>query len=671
MVTFVPVGALSFPAAARGAGAAGTIRRNACAGNRRGADRYAIGGGVNPRIWLHEVREAWSTKRGRALVVWVLFGLIVLQGAVLLPALVFVRDEYVMSAVREETSRVHALLQGAGRQAVLDDFRQRPLMLGLMLRDATGRNAGVAGFTEFGLDRLAGPGRHFVFGDGVIDTAFDVEREDGTWRVYLRCHTGPVTADATRRVLGLAAFGLLGVLVGGHLMILLLRRKVVLPLEQQARHDPLTGLPNRTHFDHRLNEVIERCQDSGTAAALLFIDLDRFKDFNDNFGHPQGDALLVEISRRLRHAIPGDCIAGRLGGDEFAVVLSSIQKVSEARYQAEQILDLLSRPYRYNQFHFQLSASIGVAMLPEHGTTPADAQRNADIAMFVSKRAGRARVTMFDGAMSAAVSRRKEVEDRLRVAIERDELTVQYQPKMSVDGNRVEGAEALLRWTLPDGRTISPAEFIPVAEESGLIVPLGRWVLRRVLWQIANWVESGFRPPRVSVNISANQFLDEDFLDSFLRVLDRSGVPAGYLDLEITESALITTPDHAVSVLQTLRQRGITVSLDDFGTGYSSLGYLKRFPVNSIKIDRSFVVDLAENPESALLVKAVIGMTHSLGLLFVAEGVETEEQLRLLRQWNCDQYQGHLTSPSIEAEAFREFCAAHADPERPALARAS
>jgi EAL domain-containing protein (putative c-di-GMP-specific phosphodiesterase class I) len=245
---------------------------------------------------------------------------------------------------------------------------------------------------------------------------------------------------------------------------------------------------------------------------------------------------------------------------------------------------------------------------------------------------------------------------------------VHYQPKLSVEGGRVEGAEALLRWTLPDGRSISPAEFIPVAEESGLIVPLGRWVLRQVLSQIAAWVESGFQPPRVSVNISANQFLDEDFLDSFLRVLDRSGVPAGYLDLEITESALITTPDHAVSVLQTLRQRGITVSLDDFGTGYSSLGYLKRFPVNAIKIDRSFVVDLAENPESALLVKAVIGMTHSLGLLFIAEGVETEQQLRLLRQWNCDQYQGHLTSPSIEAEAFREFCMAHADPERPALA---
>ena len=671
MVTFVPVGALSFPAAARGAGAAGTIRLIAWSGNRRGADPQAFGGRVNLRELLHEVREAWSTRRGRALVIWVLFGLFALQGAVLLPALLDVRHEYVMSAVREETSRVHALLQGAEPRAALEDFRGRPLMLGLLLRDPSGRDAGTAGNTEFGLDRLAGPGPRFVHGDGVIDAAFDVERKDGTWRVYLRCHTGPVMAEADRRIFGLAALGVLGVALGGHLMILLLRRKVVRPLEQQARHDPLTGLPNRTHFDHRLNEVIQRCQTDHREAALLFIDLDRFKDFNDNFGHPQGDALLVEISRRLRHAIPSDCIAGRLGGDEFAVVLSSISKPAEARYQAEQILDLLSRPYRYNQFHFQLSASIGVAMLPEHGTTPADAQRNADIAMFVSKRGGRARVTMFDGAMSAAVSRRKEVEDRLRVALERDELNVHYQPKMSVDGGRVEGAEALLRWTLPDGRSISPSEFIPVAEESGLIVPLGRWVLRRVLAQIASWVESGFRPPRVSVNISANQFLDEDFLDSFLRVLDRSGVPAGFLDLEITESALITTPDHAVSVLQTLRQRGITVSLDDFGTGYSSLGYLKRFPVNAIKIDRSFVIDLAENPESAQLVKAVIGMTHSLGLLFIAEGVETAEQLRLLRQWNCDQYQGHLTSPSISADAFRDFCAAHADPERPALACAS
>lgn len=586
----------------------------------------------------------------------VLLGLLAVQLVVLVPLLLQWRNTVALNAVRAERARVEALLEAlppetAGRQAQV-----RPLIVGLEIRRPDGRLIARGGDVAFDHEQLRTHDRPFLWGSGVIDTAFDVERRDGTWNVLLRVHTRPALQQARPRLIGMGLLALLAVLITLAVTVLALRRKVMIPLQHQARHDSLTGLPNRAHFDERLHETIQRCRREGTPAALLFIDLDRFKDFNDNFGHPQGDALLVELAHRLRNAVATDCVAARLGGDEFAVILSYVEKAAEACTQAEQILETMSRPYRYNQFHFQLSASIGVAMLPEHGATPADAQRNADIAMYVAKRAGRARVTLFDSAMHEAVSRRKQVEDWLRAAIDRDELSVHYQPKLCMDGSRVEGAEALLRWRLGDGTSLLPGEFIPVAEESGLIVPLGRWVLMRVLRQIAEWKALGFEAPRISVNVSANQFLDEDFLTSFLGILDGSPDPQAPLDLEITESALITTPDHAVPVLKALRQRGITVSLDDFGTGYSSLSYLKRFPVNTIKIDHSFVVDMAEDRESAALVKAVIRMTHSLGLLFVAEGVETTDQLELLRRWGCDQYQGHVTAPALAPDEFLAFC---------------
>lgn len=606
-------------------------------------------------LW-QDLRDAWRTRVGRSLVLSVLAGLLAVQAAVMLPVLVNMRQQHVQSVVSAEAAGVDALLQKLPPDWAADHAERRPLLLGLRVIDAEGQVAASSGFADFDLSALARPGPRQQAGDGVVDVAFDVERDDGTWRVLLRAYTRPAEQEALLRVLALGVLGLLAVLLAVGMTVLTVRRKVMRPLEHQARHDSLTGLPNRAHFDSRLREVIEVCKRDGKPAALLFIDLDRFKDFNDNFGHPQGDALLVEIARRIQGAVASDCVAARLGGDEFAVILSYVQPSSEALAQAEQILETLSRPYRYNQFHFQLSASIGVAMLPEQGDNPADAQRNADIAMYVSKRAGRARVTVFDTAMSEAVSRRKQIEDWLRLAIENHELSLHYQPKLSMDGLRVEGAEALLRWTRPDGSSVPPMQFIPVAEESGLIVPLGRWVLTRVLAQISDWKAQGFDTPRISVNVSANQFLDEDFLDSFIEVLGDGELPASHLDLEITESTLITTPEHAVEVLHQLRARGITVSLDDFGTGYSSLSYLKRFPVNTIKIDHSFVADLAQDPDSAMLVKAVIRMTHSLGLTFVAEGVETQEQLELLRQWGCDQYQGHVTSPAIEAEAFRQFC---------------
>ena len=611
---------------------------------------------MNTRELLRDARTVWRTRIGKSLVLSVLCGLLAVQAVVFVPLLVQTRHQQVMTLVREEASRVDALLQVQDGTRVAELVDQRPQLLGIVIRNGQGRISAQSGFPDFDFEGLEGPGTQIEDHGGVTDVAFDVQRVDGTWRVFLRCHTRPVLNATDPRLFALGLLGLFAALLSVALTVFALRRKVMLPLEHQAQHDPLTGLPNRVHFDSKLRDVIEDCINEGTRGALLYIDLDRFKDFNDNFGHTQGDALLVDLARRLRDTLPADCVAARLGGDEFAVILCFVEKSAEALELAQRVLDALSQPYRYNQFRFGLSASIGVAMLPAHGRDPAEAQRNADIAMYVSKREGRAKVTMFDTAMSEAVSRRLVVEDWLRTAIQDNELSVHYQPKMSMDGIAVEGAEALLRWKRPDGTRVSPAEFIPVAEESGLIVPLGRWVLTRVLEQIATWKAQGFAAPRISVNVSANQFLDQNFLGSFLDILDGSTTPASQLDLEITESALITTPDHAVSVLHALRRRGITVSLDDFGTGYSSLGYLKRFPVNTIKIDRSFVVDLAEDRDSARLVQAVIGMTHSLGLLFVAEGVENVRQLELLRQWDCDFYQGHVTAQAVDAETFRAFC---------------
>jgi len=614
--------------------------------------------GVNTRELLLDARKIWRSRIGKSLVLTVLCGLLAVQVVVFVPLLMQSRQQQVAGVIREETSRIDALLQTGPARVAADQVRHRPLLLGILIRNEAGGVAAQAGFVDFDLEDLAGPGMQVEHRDGIADVAFDVQRSDGTWRVFLRCHTRPAMNAADPHLLMLCLLGLFAALCSVALTVFVLRRKVMLPIEHQAANDPLTGLPNRTQFDLRLSEIIGNCVNEDTRAALLFIDLDRFKDFNDNFGHPQGDALLVELAQRLKAEVAADCVAARLGGDEFAVILTFVQKASDAQEQAQRILETLSQPYRYNQFRFQLSASIGVVMLPAHGADPAEAQRNADIAMYVAKRGGRAQVTMFDAAMSEAVSRRKQLEDWLRVAIDENELSVHYQPKLQMDGHTVDGAEALLRWKRPDGFQIPPGEFIPVAEESGLIVPLGRWVLTRVLTQIAAWKTQGFEAPRISVNVSANQFLDENFLRSFLEILDASTTPASKLDLEITESALMTTPDHAVSVLESLRARGVTVSLDDFGTGYSSLGYLKRFPVNAIKIDHSFVVDLVEDRDSARLVKAVIGMTHSLGLLFVAEGVENKRQLALLRDWECDLYQGHVTSPAIDADAFRTFCMA-------------
>ena len=613
---------------------------------------------MNTRELLLDARKIWRSRIGKSLVLTVLCGLLAVQAVVFVPLLMQSRHQQVVAVIREESSRIDALLQSGPARVAADQVRHRPLLLGILIHTEAGRVAGQAGFVDFDREELAGPGTRIEHRDGVSDVAFDVQRADGTWRVYLRCHTRPAMNAADPHLFMLCLLGLLAALSSVAVTVVAVRRKVMRPLEHQAEHDPLTGLPNRTHFDARLREVIESCANEDTRAALLFIDLDRFKDFNDNFGHPQGDALLIELGQRLNAAVAADCVAARLGGDEFAVILSFVLRISDAQEQAQRILETLSEPYRYNQFRFQLSASIGVVMLPDHGADPAEAQRNADIAMYVAKRGGRSQVTMFDAAMSEAVSRRKQLEDWLRVAIDEDQLSVHYQPKLQMDGHTVDGAEALLRWKRPDGSSISPAELIPVAEESGLIVPLGRWVLMRVLTQLATWKSRGFDAPRISVNVSANQFLDENFLASFLEILDGSPTPASRLDLEITESALMTTPDHAVKVLATLRARGITVSLDDFGTGYSSLGYLKRFPVNAIKIDHSFVVDLVEDRDSARLVKAMIGMTHSLGLLFVAEGVENKRQLAMLRDWECDLYQGHLTSPAIDADAFRAFCVA-------------
>lgn len=600
-------------------------------------------------------REAVRSSIGRMLGFWIFVSTALVGLATLVPLVIHLGPDRVTSAMEAESGQVEVLLQALPPSWAIEHFQANPRLLAIQVRASDGRVLARSGTADFSAPRLLWPGRQILLSDGYADVGLDVYRRDGLWRVLMRVNTRPIEQQATYdilRVLGLTLIVVVVVVTG---TVLILRRMVLVPLEHEARHDSLTGLLNRAHFDEKLAEVINGATRDRLSATLLFIDLDRFKNFNDNFGHAQGDVLLAEVSRRLRALVPEGCVAARLGGDQFAVILPFVERVSDARREAEQILEALSQPYHHNQFHYQLSASIGVAMLPEHGATPEVAQRNADIAMYVAKRAGRGRVTMFDSAMSEAASWRKLIEEWLRTALIKDEFQLHYQPKLSMSTGQVVGAEALLRWTCSSYGPISPAEFIPVAEETGLIVPLGRWVLTRVLAQMARWRADGFAPPRIAVNVSANQFLDQHFLDSFIAILEKVDVPANLLDLEITESALMTQPERTVDILNVLRARGITVSLDDFGTGYSSLSYLKRFPVNNIKIDKSFISDLTADNETAKLVRAVISMTHSLGLMLIAEGVETQAQLDLLSEWGCDEYQGHLSSPAVDAPGFRRL----------------
>jgi diguanylate cyclase (GGDEF)-like protein/PAS domain S-box-containing protein len=424
-----------------------------------------------------------------------------------------------------------------------------------------------------------------------------------------------------------------------------------------AQFDPLTGLPNRALLTDRFTQMIVHAKRHAAPLGVLFIDLDDFKLVNDTLGHVGGDELLKETARRLQIAVrPGDTIA-RISGDEFAVVLSDLARAEDAALVAQKILDRLSEPYVLFQQETFVTASVGIAAFPGDGDTAEALLGAADAAMYRAKQSGRNAYHFFTAAITQRTRARAQVALELRRALERNEFGLVYQPKIDLSSGKPCGAEALLRWNHPDRGVVSPAEFIPVLEETGLIVPVGEWVIRRACEDLKEWQASGLTVLPVAVNLSARQFRQQ-LLDSRIRSIVRSaGVDPALIELEITESQLMQDPDHAIRVMKSLRDAGIRIAIDDFGTGYSSLAYLTRFPVAALKIDSSFVADALSDAADAAIVRTIIEMAHTLSFTVVAEGVETDGQMAFLRQFGCEQGQGFFFARPMAARAFTALIA--------------
>jgi diguanylate cyclase (GGDEF)-like protein len=431
-------------------------------------------------------------------------------------------------------------------------------------------------------------------------------------------------------------------------------------LAHQSMHDPLTGLPNRLLFIDRLGQAIARCQRTKSTVGVAFLDLDRFKNINDSLGHDAGDELLVEVARKLESVIrPGDTVA-RFGGDEFAILCEDLHADTARDLTveiAQRLLTNVVRPTIVRGTEMFVGASIGIALATEGDERPEDVLRDADAAMNHAKDSGRGCVEMFDDTMRVRAVTVHATENALHRAIERGELRLFFQPVVSLADARCVGAEALLRWQHPERGLIGPAEFIPLAEETGLVVQMGWWVIEEAAQHAARWQLEQTEPFQVSVNLSARQLVQSGLAERVAEVIQQTGVEPARLCFEITESVLMDDTETVIDVIERVRALGVQFAIDDFGTGYSSLGYLKRFPVDSVKIDRSFVSGLGTDPGDAAIVSAVVGLAHALDLRVTAEGVETEEQLLALIEHGCDQAQGYFFSPPQPAPDLRGLIA--------------
>jgi diguanylate cyclase (GGDEF)-like protein/PAS domain S-box-containing protein len=419
-----------------------------------------------------------------------------------------------------------------------------------------------------------------------------------------------------------------------------------------AEHDFLTGLPNRLLLNDRIGQAIALAERNRGKIAVLFMDMDGFKNINDSLGHPAGDDLLKCIANRLRDCVRGPDTVSRQGGDEFIVLLQGVKKPEDAAIAAKRLLKSLSETYFMGPHNLHITASIGVSMYPDDGPDAETLIKNADTAMYQAKENGRQSFQFFKPEMNVRAVERQSIEEDLRCALERNEFTLNYQPKINLTTRAITGAEALLRWTHPTRGSVSPAQFIPVAEDSGLIVPIGAWVVREACRQAQAWVAAGLPIGSIAVNVSALEFRNEDFLESMFVTLKETGLDPKSLELEVTESALMKNAELSSTILQILRKIGVRVAVDDFGTGYSSLSYLRKFPLDALKIDQSFVRQIADSPDGNTIVSTIITMARSLHLRVIAEGVETPEELEFLLAQQCDEAQGYKFSRPIPAEQF-------------------
>lgn len=425
-------------------------------------------------------------------------------------------------------------------------------------------------------------------------------------------------------------------------------------IQYLAHHDALTGLPNRAQLEERAQYSISLAHRNKQSLALMFLDLDHFKDINDTLGHSVGDLLLIELARRLRAELRAEDTVARLGGDEFIILLSGVDAHSVAR-AAQKVLDIIAEPYRIDAYDLSVTGSIGIALYPDDSDDLENLLKSADSAMYHAKQDGRQCYRYFTQEMQVRSARNLQLVNALRQALERNQLQIHYQPQVSIHDQRIVGAEALLRWTHPELGAVSPAEFIPAAEESGLILAIGEWVLRHAVRQAKCWMQQGFPPLVMAVNLSAVQFRHPDLPNLVTKILNEEDLPPEYLELELTEGVAMHDPQGAIAMMTNLHDRGVRMSIDDFGTGYSSLSHLKKFKVYKLKIDQSFVRDISTDSEDRAIVGAIIQLANSLGLQTIAEGVETAGQLAFLREEGCDEMQGYYFSKPLPADQFEAF----------------
>ncbi len=429
-------------------------------------------------------------------------------------------------------------------------------------------------------------------------------------------------------------------------------RAMAQQMAHSAQHDFLTSLPNRMLLNDRVGQSIAFAARHRNKVAVLFLDLDGFKHINDSLGHPIGDKLLQSVAKRLVECVRGADTVSRQGGDEFVVLLSEVQQLEDAAITARRMLATVAEVHRIGMHDLHVTASVGVSVYPDDGHDAETLIKNADTAMYQAKDKGKQGYQFFKPAMNIRAVERQSIEEGLRRALERQEFTLLYQPKIDLATGAVSGGEALIRWIHPARGTMPPSQFIPIAEECGLILPIGAWVMREACRQAQSWIAAGLPPTKVAVNVSAMEFRDDQFLRNLFAILDETGLDPHCLELELTESVLMKRAESAASILRHVRARGVQVALDDFGTGYSSLSYLRKFPVDALKIDQSFIRQISTAGEDTAIVTAVIAMAKSLKLRVIAEGVESLEELNFLRVHLCDEAQGYYFSPPVTAHQF-------------------
>ena len=446
-------------------------------------------------------------------------------------------------------------------------------------------------------------------------------------------------------------------------------RALSLRMSYLAQHDSLTDLPNRILLNDRLNQAMALAHRHQQQLAVLFLDVDRFKHINDSLGHAVGDRLLQSMAQRLLGCVRKSDTVSRQGGDEFVILLSEVTHAQDAAVSAEKILMALSTPHRIDQHDLHVTASIGIATYPDDGTEAETLMKHADFAMYHAKDNGRNNYQFFTPDMNVRAVERQSLENGLRHALERQEFVLHYQPTINLETGAIVGVEALIRWRHPQRGLVPPAQFMPVAEECGFIVAIGRWVLREACRQARAWQDAGLPPIRIAINVSAAELRDKDFVAGVSAILTETGLEPRYLELELTETFLMQDSTSTAAVLQALKDMGVQLALDDFGTGYSSLSHLKRFPIDTLKIDRSFVRDLTTDADDASIVSAVISMGKSLHMRVVAEGVESREQVAFLHEQSCPEGQGYYFSRPMVAKEFAKLLRRSVTEPRPPAGR--